>query len=87
MNMQIIQHYIGLTVFFALLAGFPVMIICAVVLYFRGRKIPKSPCEKEKKIEPYIENEEEWPEDIYTDPAYTSLSGNIFHNDRTHRPT
>ena len=81
MNMQIIQHYIGSAVFLALLAGFSVIIIYAVVLYFRCRKIPKGPNEKEKKIDPYIENEEEWPEDIYIDPACASLSGNIFHND------
>jgi hypothetical protein len=87
MNMQIIQHYIGSAVFLALLAGFPVMIIYAVVLYFRCRKIPKSTYEKKKKIEPYIDTKEEWPEDIYTDPACAGLSGNIFHNDRTNSPT
>ena len=70
--MQIIQHYIGLTVFFALLAGFPAMIIYTVMLYFRGRKIPKSPNEKKKG------NEVEWQEDSpfdsingdLSDPAY-----------------
>ena len=86
MNMQIIQHYIGLAVFLALLAGFPVMIIYAVVLYFRGRKIPKSPNEMEE-VEQYAVNwEEEWWEeherDVMIDPAYRGLPCNIHHKNK-----
>ncbi|MCD4831673.1 MAG: hypothetical protein K8R02_07715 [Anaerohalosphaeraceae bacterium] len=76
--MQIIQQYIGLTVFLALLAGFPVMIIYVVVLYFRGRKIPKSPNEKKKG------NEVEWQEDSYLDSINGDLSDPAYWFRRFH---